>query len=176
MPKSPDYFHNTIDLPFFVRQKRPAAKRNHFATGPSFLLRCFLKAIPHNSARASDERICVRKRWKTAGILCVLQGFWAYFWRKGSHRAPTKAQQSGFGGERRSSEATELLPLKGKTKDAKLATTQSAGAIVRCCHSFHSGFVEEKNRQSPQTQLCGVAFVFSRYPDIIRRQGAWRNE
>ena len=32
-------------------------------------------AIPHKSARESDERICVRKRWKTAGILCVLQGF-----------------------------------------------------------------------------------------------------
>ena len=46
-----------------------------------------------------------------------------HFWRKGSHGTPAKAQQSGFGGERRSSEATELLPLKGKTKDAKLATT-----------------------------------------------------
>ena len=34
-----------------------------------------LKVIPHNSARETDERICVRKRWKTAGILCVLQGF-----------------------------------------------------------------------------------------------------
>ena len=32
-------------------------------------------AIPHYLARESDERICVRKRWKTAGILCVFQGF-----------------------------------------------------------------------------------------------------
>ncbi len=45
-----------------------------------------IRAIPHKSARESDERICVRKRWKTAGILCVLQGFWAYFWRKESVR------------------------------------------------------------------------------------------
>ena len=34
-----------------------------------------VRTIPHNSARESDERICVRKRWKTAGILCVFQGF-----------------------------------------------------------------------------------------------------
>ena len=36
--------------------------------------RISFRAIPHNSARESDERICVRKRWKTAGILCVFQG------------------------------------------------------------------------------------------------------
>ena len=34
-----------------------------------------IMAIPHKSARESDERFFVRKRWKTAGILCVFQGF-----------------------------------------------------------------------------------------------------
>ena len=34
-----------------------------------------LKAIPHKSPRESDERFFVRKRCKTAGILCVFQGF-----------------------------------------------------------------------------------------------------
>ena len=32
-------------------------------------------AIPHKSAREFDERFFVRKRCKTAGILCVFQGF-----------------------------------------------------------------------------------------------------
>ena len=36
---------------------------------------CISRAIPHKSARESDERFFVRKRWKTAGILCVFQGF-----------------------------------------------------------------------------------------------------
>ena len=35
----------------------------------------FFKAMPHKSARESGERFFVRKRWKTAGILCVFQGF-----------------------------------------------------------------------------------------------------
>ena len=35
----------------------------------------FFRAIPHKSSRESDERFFVRKRWKTAGILCVFQGF-----------------------------------------------------------------------------------------------------
>lgn len=39
--KSRDYFHNTIELPFFVRKKGPAAKRNHFATGPSIFANHF---------------------------------------------------------------------------------------------------------------------------------------
>ena len=33
------------------------------------------RAIPYKSAREPGERFFVRKRWKTAGILCVLQGF-----------------------------------------------------------------------------------------------------
>ena len=32
-------------------------------------------AIPRKSSRKSDERFFVRKRCKTAGILCVFQGF-----------------------------------------------------------------------------------------------------
>ena len=34
-----------------------------------------IRAIPYKSARESGERFFVRKRWKTAGILCVFQGF-----------------------------------------------------------------------------------------------------
>ena len=34
-----------------------------------------IRAIPHKSSRESGERFFVRKRWKTAGILCVFQGF-----------------------------------------------------------------------------------------------------
>ena len=33
------------------------------------------RAIPYKSAREPGERFFVRKRWKTAGILCVFQGF-----------------------------------------------------------------------------------------------------
>ena len=33
------------------------------------------KAISHKSARESGERLFVRKRWETADILCVFQGF-----------------------------------------------------------------------------------------------------
>ena len=44
------------------------------ATGRRKRPRSF-RAIPHKSARESDERFFVRKRCKTAGILCVLQGF-----------------------------------------------------------------------------------------------------
>ena len=33
------------------------------------------RAIPYKSAREPGERFFVRKRWKTAGILCAFQGF-----------------------------------------------------------------------------------------------------
>ena len=36
---------------------------------------CISRAIPHKSARESGERIFVRKRCKTAEIVCVFQGF-----------------------------------------------------------------------------------------------------
>ena len=32
----PDYFHNTMNLPFFARKNGPAAKRDHFATDPTY--------------------------------------------------------------------------------------------------------------------------------------------
>ena len=37
---------------------------------------------------------------------------------------------------------------------------ENAG-ILCVFQGFRSGFVGEKNRQSPQTQLCGVAFYFT---------------
>ena len=43
----------------------------------------FFKAIPHKSARESDERFFVRKRCKTAGILCVFQWQYRINWRRG---------------------------------------------------------------------------------------------
>ena len=38
MPKSPNYFHNTMNLPFFSRKNGPAAKRDHFATDPFYVV------------------------------------------------------------------------------------------------------------------------------------------
>ena len=46
------------------------------------------KAIPHKSARESDERFFVRKSCKTAGILCVLQGFGDAFLAKKNRQNP----------------------------------------------------------------------------------------
>ena len=40
-----------------------------------FIHQLHIKAIPHKSSRESGERFFVRKRCKTAGILCVFQGF-----------------------------------------------------------------------------------------------------
>ena len=45
-------------------------------------------AIPYKSARESVERIFVRKRCKTAGILCVFQGFTNAFLAKRIRRNP----------------------------------------------------------------------------------------
>ena len=42
------------------------------------------KAIPRKSSREFSLRFCVRKRQFPAGILCVLQGKAAHFWRKRS--------------------------------------------------------------------------------------------
>ena len=53
---------------------RFSAQKNHGQIGIPGLSMVFL-ATPHKSARESDERFFVRKRWKTAGILCVFQGF-----------------------------------------------------------------------------------------------------
>ena len=54
----------------------------------------YFRAIPHKSARESDERFFVRKRCKTTGILCVFQGFTNEFLAKkssrGPHQSPTK--------------------------------------------------------------------------------------
>ena len=116
-------------------------------------------------ARNFSSQMCC----ENAGILCVFQGQY----RTIRQESLTREFASEKGGK--PPEYFVYCKVFGRISGGK-APSESAGAIVRCCHSFHSGFVEEKNRQSPQTQLCGVAFVFSRYPDIIRRQGAWRNE
>ena len=77
--------------------------------------------------------------------------------------APSKAQRSGFGGVRRSSGATELLPQKGKTKDAKLATTQSADAFVRCCPStIHLNIFP--------TEANEISSIFMEFTDNMHRQ------
>ena len=49
-----------------LRRKKAVFRRNTL---------CISRAIPYKSARESGERFFVRKRWKTAGILCVFQGF-----------------------------------------------------------------------------------------------------
>ena len=45
-------------------------------------------ATPHKSARESDERFFVRKKWKTAGILCVFQGFTNVFLTEKIRQSP----------------------------------------------------------------------------------------
>ena len=52
--------------PEILRRKKAVFRRNTL---------CISRAIPYKSARESGERFFVRKRWKTAGILCVFQGF-----------------------------------------------------------------------------------------------------
>ena len=100
------------------------------------------RAIPHKSARESGERFFIRKRCKTAGILCVFQGFTNAFLVEKISGTPPKPSVSGFGGVRRSpprgfpsgtAERLSFCPPKGKTKDTKLATTQSADVFVRYC-------------------------------------------
>ena len=46
------------------------------------------RAIPHKSARESGERFFIRKRCKTAGILCVFQGFTNVFLAKKIRQNP----------------------------------------------------------------------------------------
>ena len=46
------------------------------------------KAIPLKSARESDERFFIKKRCKTAGILCVFQGFTNEFLAKKIRQNP----------------------------------------------------------------------------------------
>ena len=66
--KPPEYFvYFKVFLTPFWRKESVRIRRRNYAVLP--------KAIPHKSARESDERFFVRKRCKTAGILCVLQGF-----------------------------------------------------------------------------------------------------
>ena len=60
----------TVFLCFHLQKKQK--RKHHISVLPPLFT---FRATPHKSARESDERICVRKRWKTAGILCVLQGF-----------------------------------------------------------------------------------------------------
>ena len=52
--------------PEILRRKKAVFRRNTL---------CISRAIPYKSARESGERFFVRKRWKTAGILCVFQCF-----------------------------------------------------------------------------------------------------
>ena len=60
----------------FSRNQNFPQNRNKFAPMPH-RMHCEIRnrATPHKSARESDERFFVRKRCKTAGILCVFQGF-----------------------------------------------------------------------------------------------------
>ncbi|MCD7881849.1 MAG: hypothetical protein LUG47_09365 [Clostridiales bacterium] len=48
---------------------------------------CF-KALPHKSARAAGEKFFVRKRCKSAGILCVFQAFANAFLAENSRQTP----------------------------------------------------------------------------------------
>ena len=48
----------------------------------------YLRAIPYKSARESDERFFVIKRYKTAGILCVFQGFTSEFLAEKVRQSP----------------------------------------------------------------------------------------
>ena len=112
-----------------------------------------IMAIPHKSARESDEIFFVIKRCKTAGILCVLQGFTNAFLAekspRGPHQSPTKYPQGvcrirsaaklltaalwGLVGKGGTAKRLNFCPLKGKMKDTKLVPTQSEDAFVRCC-------------------------------------------
>ena len=89
----------------FWRKESVRIRRRNYAVLP--------KAIPHKSARESDERFFVRKRCKTAGILCVFQGFTNAFLAKKILGTPPKPSVSGFGGERRSKEVNGAFRPKG---------------------------------------------------------------
>ena len=71
------------------RRKRPKIRRFQvFST----------RAIPHKSAREFDERFFVRKRCKTAGILCVFQGFTNEFLAEKISGPPAKPNEVGLVG------------------------------------------------------------------------------
>ena len=79
--KPPEYFvYFKVFLTPFWRKESVRIRRRNYAVLP--------KAIPHKSARESDERFFVRKRCKTAGILCVLQGFTNAFPKKKIRQNP----------------------------------------------------------------------------------------
>ena len=58
----------TVLLLFYEKRAQPRTECSKLRPKKIFM------AIPHKSPRESDERFFVRKRWKTAGILCVFQG------------------------------------------------------------------------------------------------------
>ena len=76
----------------------PLIKKND-ASAPSQLVGVLCcMAIPHKSAREFDERFFVRKRCKTAGILCVFQGFTNEFLAEKISGPPAKPNEVGLVG------------------------------------------------------------------------------
>ena len=107
--------------PEILRRKKAVFRRNTL---------CISRAIPYKSARESGERFFVRKRWKTAGILCVFQGQY------------------------------RIIGQGDLTRNFSSQICCENAEILCVFQTFRSEFVEEKNRQSPQTQLCGVTQGF----------------
>ncbi len=113
-------------------------------------------------ARNFSSQICVKT-----------QEYFVYF--KFSQRicggkdlgVPTKAQQSGFGGERRSSGATELLPSKGRNEGCKAcddAARRCNCAVLpyRNCPPFCMNLIKilRSVRRPPPAPSCFAAGLF----------------
>ena len=134
------------------------------------------RAIPHKSARESDERFFVRKRCKTAGILCVFQGFTNAFLAekspRGPHQSPTKYPQGvcrirsaaklltaalwGLVGKGGTAKRLNFCPRKGKMKDTKLVPTQSEDAFVRCCLNYNIVMLGNNGKNGAYPTICVV--------------------
>ena len=136
-----DLFYHTIPKKAnraACRTKAADFARNQRLFGFSTTISCYVTRIQklrqyRTNRQESLTRGFRQKRCKTAGILCVFQSFSTNFWRKRVPGVPTKAQQSGFGGERRHSEATELLPSKGQNEGYEACADAIRRRTLRCC-------------------------------------------
>ena len=79
-----------------------------------------------------------------------------HFRRKRVPGVPTKAQQSGFGGERRHSEATELLPSKGQNEGYEACADAIRRRICAVLPLFYHGLGQMKRSFQPQGDKWGM--------------------
>ena len=125
-----------------LRRKKAVFRRNTL---------CISRAIPYKSARESGERFFVRKRWKTAGILCVFQGFPNEFLAEKIRQNP-QTHLCGVAQEKITNFRRKRSAVARRHIYAVLPTRKNSRTTLIFLHQIHSNFHEKYTAKHQHTK------------------------